>query len=213
MRTTGPLGHATPRRTQEQRTAQMRARLLDATIDCLVEYGYVGTTTPRVAKKAGVSRGAQVHHFRSKTDLVIAAIRHLAAKRAEAVIGEIDRLEEVDDPIASALELLWEVHQGPVFVATVELWVAGRTEPALAREMAKFEPIATSSILNVLVQGFPGHESNKSFRSFIFTAMDTIRGILLSNFAEPDSLRAKRQWERAAASLRTAGVDALQGSP
>ncbi|MDT5024109.1 MAG: hypothetical protein QOE61_535, partial [Micromonosporaceae bacterium] len=53
------------RRTQEQRSAEMRVRLLDATIECLVEYGYAGTTTPRVAEKAGVTRGAQVHHFPS----------------------------------------------------------------------------------------------------------------------------------------------------
>jgi AcrR family transcriptional regulator len=32
-------------RTQEERSAAMRVRLLDATIDCLVEYGYAGTTT------------------------------------------------------------------------------------------------------------------------------------------------------------------------
>ena len=36
---------AKPRRTQEQRSSEMRLRLLDATIDCLVEYGYAGTTT------------------------------------------------------------------------------------------------------------------------------------------------------------------------
>ncbi|HUL99136.1 MAG TPA: TetR/AcrR family transcriptional regulator, partial [Mycobacterium sp.] len=34
------------RRTQEQRSADTRTRLLDATIDCLVRYGYHGTTTP-----------------------------------------------------------------------------------------------------------------------------------------------------------------------
>ena len=64
------------RRTQGQRSAETRARLLDATIDCLVTYGYNGTTTPRVAEMAGVTRGAQVHHFGSKNDLVIAALQH-----------------------------------------------------------------------------------------------------------------------------------------
>ncbi|MGC1150849.1 MAG: TetR/AcrR family transcriptional regulator, partial [Mycobacterium sp.] len=39
------------RRTQAERSAAMRTRLLDATIECLVSYGYAGTTTPRVAER------------------------------------------------------------------------------------------------------------------------------------------------------------------
>ncbi|AEF41724.1 Putative transcriptional regulator, TetR family [Hoyosella subflava DQS3-9A1] len=40
-----------PRRTQEQRSQEMRTRLQDATIDCLVEFGYAGATTPRIAER------------------------------------------------------------------------------------------------------------------------------------------------------------------
>ncbi|MDT5342299.1 MAG: hypothetical protein QOE52_1483, partial [Mycobacterium sp.] len=57
------------RRTQAQRTAAMRTRLLDAPIECLVTSGDAGTPPPRVAELAGVTRGAQIHHFRSKEDL------------------------------------------------------------------------------------------------------------------------------------------------
>ena len=116
---------ARPRRTQEQRSAETRARLLDATIECLVTYGYAGTTTPRVAELAGVTRGAQIHHFGSKEDLVVAAIEHLAAKRAQAAIRELGRVQASPDPVSMVLDFLWEAHQGPLFVATLELWVAG----------------------------------------------------------------------------------------
>ncbi len=194
------------RRTQEQRSADMRNRLLDATIDCLVEYGFAGTTTPRVAEMAGVTRGAQVHHYPSKTDLVIAAIRHLAAKRAEAAIAEIGQLDKIADPVAKLLEVLWDLHSGPIFVATVELWVAGRTDPTLAREMAKFEPVVATNMLAAVAQGLPGQESNRELRDFIYTAMDAIRGILISNFVEPDPTRARRRWDRAAAILRVSGA-------
>ncbi|WP_280510718.1 TetR/AcrR family transcriptional regulator, partial [Nocardia farcinica] len=90
-----------PRRTQEQRSTEMRTRLLDATIECLVEYGYAGTTTPRIAERAGVTRGAQVHHFGSKNDLVIAAINHLAQRRVQAVLREMADLAPGADPVAS----------------------------------------------------------------------------------------------------------------
>src|ERR1700737_1270153 len=107
------------RRTQEQRSAETRARILDATIECLVRHGYNGTPPPRVAEMAGVARGAQVHHFGSKNDLVVAALRHLAARRTAAVVGNVADLTTADDPISEVLDLLWEAHQGPMFIAAV----------------------------------------------------------------------------------------------
>src|SRR5271154_6998069 len=71
------------RRTQQERSAAMRLRLLDAAVDCLYELGYSGTTTIEVAARAGVSRGAQLHHFPTKKRLVTVAVRPLLAKRLE----------------------------------------------------------------------------------------------------------------------------------
>src|SRR5579872_2677392 len=70
------------RRTQGERSAAMRGRLLEATVDCLYELGYARTTTIEVAARAGVSRGAQLHHFSTKERLVEVA-RHLFDKRTE----------------------------------------------------------------------------------------------------------------------------------
>ncbi len=190
-----------PRRTQEQRSAQTRGRLLDATIECLVRYGYNGTTTPRVAEMAGVTRGAQVHHFGSKTDLVVAALQHLAAKRAAAVVGNVGDLTTADDPVGMVLDLLWELHQGPMFIAAVELWVAGRTDPALGNEVAKFESIVVSSLITAVAEFVPD-EIHKPMLDFLYTAMDALRGILVASFVDSDPGRARRRWGRAAANLR-----------
>ncbi|TLF82311.1 TetR/AcrR family transcriptional regulator [Nocardia cyriacigeorgica] len=197
------------RRTQEQRSSEMRVRLLDATIDCLVEYGYAGTTTPRVAERAGVTRGAQVHHFGSKNDLVVAAISHLAQRRAETAMRDMGRVENVDDPVDAALEFLWELHQGPLFIATVELWVAGRTDPVLAAAMEKVEPFVNNAVLLAVARFVPDEVRRKDARDFVYTAMDALRGILISNFIDPDPDRARRRWGRACAHLRTIAAAAL----
>jgi AcrR family transcriptional regulator len=189
------------RRTQEQRSAETRARLLDATIDCLVRYGYAGTTTPRVAEMAGVTRGAQVHHFGSKNDLVIAALQHLAAKRAAAVVGNVGDVGASEDPIRMVLDLLWDVHQGPMFIAAVELWVAGRTDPALGREVAKFESIVASNLMSAVGEFVP-EPIHKPMLDFLYTAMDALRGILIASFVDTDPSRARRRWDRAVANLR-----------
>jgi AcrR family transcriptional regulator len=94
-------------RTQQERSAAMRRRLLDATIDCLVAYGYAGTTTTKVTELAGVTRGAQVHHFPTRADLVAAAVRHLAAKRTELAFDKIDSVRRAPDPLDAALDLMW----------------------------------------------------------------------------------------------------------
>ena len=189
------------RRTQEQRSTETRARLLDATIECLVRYGYAGTTTPRVAEMAGVTRGAQVHHFGSKNDLVIAALQHLAAKRTAAVAGNVADLADTEDPVGKVLDLLWDLHQGPMFIAAVELWVAGRTDPALGREVAKFESIVATNLMTAVSELVP-QQLHKQMLDFLYTAMDALRGILISSFVEDDPARARRRWDRAGVNLR-----------
>ena len=73
----------------------MRARLLEATVDCLVERGFAGTSTTLVSERAGVSRGAQLHHFPTKNALVVAAVEHLTevrgAELAAAAADAADR--------------------------------------------------------------------------------------------------------------------------
>ena len=180
----------------------MRTRLLDATIECLVSYGYAGTTTPRVAELAGVTRGAQIHHFRSKEDLVVAAIEHLAQQRVQAAMREFGRMQASSDPVSTVLDFLWEAHQGPMFVATVELWVAARTDPVLAGHIERVEPLVNSTLISAIAQLVPDHAMRKELRNFVYTAMDALRGILLNGFVDRDSGRARRRWDRACEQLR-----------
>jgi AcrR family transcriptional regulator len=59
------------------KSAETRGRLLQATIDLLVERGYPRLTVADIARRAGVSNGARVHHFPTKEDLVVAANEQL----------------------------------------------------------------------------------------------------------------------------------------
>lgn len=201
-------GAPAARRTQAERSAAMRERLLDATIECLVTYGYSGTTTPRIAEVAGVTRGAQVHHFRSKEDLVVAAVEHLAEQRTQAAIRELGRVAAIPDPVTTALDFLWESHQGPMFIATVELWVAARTDRVLARHIERVEPVVNGTLIAAIAQLMPNHPAPKEIRNVVYTAMDALRGILVSSFIDDDPKRARRRWDRACVHLRqvAAGV-------
>lgn len=61
------------RRSQEERSTETRARLCAATIALIAERGYVNTTTTDISTRAGVSRGALMHHYPSKIDLIVDA--------------------------------------------------------------------------------------------------------------------------------------------
>src|SRR5688572_25187232 len=69
-------------RTQQQRRDETRRALLDAAVESLIEVGFARTTTLEVQRRADVSRGALLHHFPSKAELLVAAIAHLAEMRA-----------------------------------------------------------------------------------------------------------------------------------
>lgn len=180
----------------------MQRRLLDATIDCLVRYGYAGTTTTRVTELAGVTRGAQVHHFPTRADLVAAAVRHLALRRTELGFEKIDAVRAAEDPLGAALDLLWEVHQGPINYATIEMWVAARTDPDLKDQLTKVEPIARASLIEFAEAAFGDHATHPRFRHIMYTAMDAIRGILLVGLSDEDNSQLDRRWRRAKTDLR-----------
>ena len=65
------------RRTQTQSSAATRALLLDATIECLIEHGYAGTTTVAVCARSGMSHGYLLHHFGTRERLPGAALGEL----------------------------------------------------------------------------------------------------------------------------------------
>lgn len=199
------------RRTQAERTAAMRQRLLDATVDCLVTYGYADTTTTRVAEFAGVTRGAQVHHFRSKEDLVIAAVEHLAQQRADKALTELWRVADSADTASAILDFLWELHTGKFYVATIELWVASRTDPVLAEQVKRVEPVVVAAVLASVAQLLPNEAGRQDLRHATYTAMDAMRGLMLWHFIEGDEERLLRRWHRARSGLRRDIAAALSG--
>ena len=66
-----------PRRTQAERSETTRKQLLDAAIKLVRKNGFGGLRTMDVADLAGVSRGALMHHFPSKHELVVAVLTYV----------------------------------------------------------------------------------------------------------------------------------------
>jgi AcrR family transcriptional regulator len=119
---------------QAKKSAIMRDTILDAALDCFISIGYANTTTARIAEKASVSRGAMLHHFPSKTELMQAAVEYLHEKLLalySSNIGKVSLDLPVDERNRKGLEGYWNYLSSDLYVAYHELCVAGRTDPEL----------------------------------------------------------------------------------
>ena len=121
--------------TQVERSTSTRARLLEATIDALVEDGYAATTTTVIAERAGVSRGAQLHHYPTKAELVAAAVEHLATKLIDTFAATLDVTPE-GERVEFLLDAMWSSFSAPLLTAWVELSVAARTDADVRERLA-----------------------------------------------------------------------------
>ena len=117
---------------QAQKSASTRNLIIDAAIKCFVDLGYARTTTTAIAERAGLSRGAMLHHFPSKIDIVRAAVDHLHAKRLKALRKSMMRPSGETDRVRQGVDAYWAHVKHPMFVAFFELSVAARTDGELA---------------------------------------------------------------------------------
>lgn len=124
-----------PRRTQEMRSAETRRKLVLATLESLEDIGYQRTTTLEIARRAGISRGAQVHHFPAKADLVVAAAEHLL-EEATAEIRELAESVKCGEmELGGFVDHLWEKFSGRLFFITMEYVNEGRHNPHLRENL------------------------------------------------------------------------------
>tara|TARA_R110002072_G_scaffold201583_1_gene359310 strand:+ start:510 stop:1205 length:696 start_codon:yes stop_codon:yes gene_type:complete len=120
---------------QAQKSAMTRDKILDAAIACFIELGYTNVTTAKVAQAAGVSRGAMLHHFPSKTELIQAAVEYLHDKLLEDYTERVNAIPpslKGKHRRRAGIEAYWDHLVGDLFVVYHELCVACRTDPELA---------------------------------------------------------------------------------
>jgi AcrR family transcriptional regulator len=193
-----PRVRAAPqRRTQAERRATTRAALLDAALDTLIEDGYAGMTTRKVAERAGVSQGTQMHYFPTRARFVAEAVRHVAIKLM-AELRERDTLHPRSDRrrLESMLDQTWEIHTGPVFQATMELWVAARTDAEIREAMDEVARDVTRMIATGATELFPELMRLPRAGELLDMGLAIMRGLAMLRFTG-DEADVERRWRRA----------------
>ncbi|MGY3442537.1 AcrR family transcriptional regulator [Bradyrhizobium sp. USDA 4473] len=128
-----------PRRTQAERSETTRKQLMDAAVKLIRRNGYVGLRTIEVADLAGVSRGALMHHFPSKHELVVAVLAYVneitftqSMRRAQSA------RHDGGDPIDSIIKDAEDFFFGDYFFIELAIAMSDDSTRQIKRETRQF---------------------------------------------------------------------------
>lgn len=76
---------------KSRRAEPGRSGILLSAIDCFAHHGYAGTSIDRIARTAGVTKGALYYHFKDKEQLLFSAVRDRIEAFENMVLSELDR--------------------------------------------------------------------------------------------------------------------------
>lgn len=163
---------------QALKSAQTKARLIEATIRCLIKYGYAKTTTPKVAEEAGLSRGAMLHHFENGGQLMQATIIELHHKRLRA----FRRAAEMrDQNVHSLVRAYWDQLLRPNFIAFHELSIVARTDKELAAILEPVRAEFRGRWYELAIQLFPEWQKREdNFRIALALSQNLLEGMAVN---------------------------------
>lgn len=164
----------------------MRARLLDATIDCLATSGYGRMSTNDVVRLARVSRGALAHHYPTKADLVKAAAQRLLDQRATEFRARFSAIDPERRTPAEALDVLWSFYDDPSGMALLELTVAARSHPELQAVLGPVSDQLAANTAQVFLEFFPDLAQLPVAEQALRTIHAAFGGLALAALADRD---------------------------
>ncbi len=180
---------------KQARAHETRRKLLTAAVDELLDHGYVGLSTSSVARRAGVSRGAQQNYFPHKQTLVAEAVRHLGELTRDELKERVDTVPGGRARVQTGLDMLFAAYSGPLFATSVELSLAARHDPEL-HTVITTEERATSRAMQqtaaaIFGESFP--ESREAAQRWA-TVLSAIRGLALLKLLGHPPEAVDRQW-------------------
>lgn len=172
-----------------ERSAATRKKLLDATIDCLCELGYHQTSTVLVTERAMVSRGAMLHHFPTKADLMMAASEHIVGLRRDLHADRLAKFTTDRDRFLHLIDVLWEAFQTPSGIARIEIMLGSRSDPELGPRFRELNEALEERHKERVWQRAQamGVKDKKKIRAFVQLYAAALRGLAIDSLSPRSS--------------------------
>lgn len=200
---TGAPADSAPLGWQAQKSASTRNLIIEAAIKCFVDLGYARTTTTVIAERAGLSRGAMLHHFPSKLDIVRAAVEYLHAKRLRAFRKAMAKEPQSGDHVRQGIETYWAHVKHPLFVAFFELAVAARTDKELADILRPAQEAFEREWYQASLEIFPEWRGKgENFDIALDLSRYVLEGMAISSLTHKETERDKRMLDFLDAKLK-----------
>jgi AcrR family transcriptional regulator len=171
------------RRTQLERTTKTRLALIDATIDVVNARGYNGASTALIAERAGVSRGAILHHFGTRAALM-AEVIVTVYRRENAQYHETVSSGRSGQRIADWPTILWDVLSQPSGMAVLEILQATYSDPELANDVVAMQAVVENEALAAMRSNLGGNQEEA--RALMRLMVWSVRGLSIANRLMPD---------------------------
>jgi len=168
---------------QARKSEATRNQIIGAAIRCIVESSYSNTTTMKIAEKAGLSRGAMLHHFPSKLDIIRAVVDYLHEKRLQAFRRSIKEIPADADRVRLAVRSYWEHVNHPLYIAIFELAVAARTDEDLRQILHPAQRAFDRAWYETAREVFPEWQSDpEAFDLALNLTQQLMEGMSISHF-------------------------------
>ncbi|MFV4168905.1 TetR family transcriptional regulator [Mycobacterium tuberculosis] len=145
-------------RTQQQRREETVARLLQASIDTIIEVGYARASAAVLTKRAGVSVGALFRHFETMGDFMAATAYEVLRRQLETFTKQVAEIPADRPALPAALTILRDITAGSTNAVLYELMVAARTDEKLKETLQNVLGQYSAKIHDA-ARALPGAES------------------------------------------------------
>jgi AcrR family transcriptional regulator len=181
-------------RTQQQRREETIARLLDASIETIVEVGYARASAAVIARRAQVSDGALFRHFPTMGDFMAATAHEVMRRQLDLFTKRVAEIPADKPAMEAALTILRDVTGNATNTVMYELLVAARTDEKLR---VTLQEVLTEYAANIydIARALPGADQfpEESFAALVAIMTNTFDGAALVRAVMPQpEIEAKR---------------------
>src|ERR1700758_2031772 len=192
---------ALPPNKHQEKSLRTRALLLDAAIDSLADVGYGNASIADIAARAGGTRGAQVHHFRTRAELFAQVVDYLADRQRDALQRRIESVARSATPAEVIVELTAATFSGKLGKASIELFVAISNDNTLRRRMLRVQRELTGDLIDTCARLIGPDVARDRLESTFWLTIHMVRGSTLDEMLGRDPQRRKQtlaDWTRLA---------------
>lgn len=180
-------------RTQGERSERTQKKLIDATIDIIIEEGISRVRVQKIAQRAGVSSGALQHHFKTKEDLLYEA--HDRIFYDVTVPLDVDgSLRTLRERCRFAVDTYWNIYSQGSYRATLEILLYSRVEPELRRRVNLHQKETIARGLRLFDRLFADYGlSRETLEDMLLYTLSHLRGLSVQCLFELEPEQISRQ--------------------